>query len=306
MAFATKNWSDSKLSKGAKVWTAEESWDVSGATSKSEAIDTAVGDGSSHEDSSLLLVQNRDAESIGFNFWRVRATYSTDQGTAGGGDNPLEQPPTMFWEISRELVPIDRDTDGNAILNSAGQPPATPPTTPRSSPALIYRRNEPYFSVQRALKYSNKIGSKPINIRGIGSVDRGQSYCDYIKPISEYTQDAKFVRVEYRIEFRDGIDPFQLRIPDLGRWGFRDDGDDIVPGEIVDSRDSQPVSFDVRLNGIGQPIEDFFKIGKAKAAAVGNPNVPEGLIIDEDLSTGQLTILQWDTIEEADLNELKL
>jgi hypothetical protein len=304
MATVTHNWSDSRLSKASGNWTATESWVVTDVASKSEAIDAAVAHNEQHPDNANLRAYQRDAAQVGPLAWRVTAQYRFGE-FGPGEDDPLNEPIEIDWQFIKETLPIDRDVDNNAIVNSAGDPYDPPPSRVYAHVALVIRRNEPLFSAATALAYIDKVNAAPITIAGAGTLDTEQMLCDMIAPASSYRADAEYVPVVYRFILKPGTRPHQLRTVDQGRNGWYQDGSDTKPGAIVDG-EGNPVLADVRLDGTGKPINAQYKITGGKETPVATATLPAGLDVDDELSTADVKYLGWTVFQTADFTALGL
>lgn len=267
MATYTEDWSKQKLVKAAAGWTADREFQVLGATSETTALAaTALYGGAAmpaindaHPSSGVLKCDSVSAEQTGFKFWVVKAHYSIpkdgqDHGGPGSQDDPLLVPPRIKWDFGSTSEPIDRDINGNPIVNSAGDPFQQSPTREFTTLFLVYTRNEPFFNVQTALLYRNKTNSTDMYIAGAGTVTAGQMICRDISPASDYTADATFVPVTYKFELRE--DGFKTRILDQGlRAYYLNPTSNQIVLEHLCTTKRQVINQPVRLNGIGQPID---------------------------------------------------
>src|SRR5579859_6769591 len=115
----SQRWSGRHFTQKNLEWTATESYDVCGV-SNPEAAKSAipVSYGAAHPDNSFMLAQNISAaENKGPLAWIVTVEYNY-QNPGNGAENPLNQPYILDWDFSDECFPVDRDLDGNPIVNS--------------------------------------------------------------------------------------------------------------------------------------------------------------------------------------------
>jgi len=266
-AYYTEDWSKRKLVKAASGWTADREFQVIQADTETDALAaTLVSVGTvlpvmndAHPASTFLLVDSVSVDqAVGFKFWTVKVHYSIPKdGQAhdgpGAQDNPLLEPPRIRWEFGASSEPIDRDINGNPIVNSAGDPFQQPVTRDFTTIFLVYTRNEPFFNVNTAITYSNKTNSGSIIIAGAGQVAAGQMMCKSIAPASDYSATAQFVPVSYRFELR--ADGFKARMLDQGlrAWYTNPTTSDVELAPLV-TRKLQPITQPVRFDGTGEPI----------------------------------------------------
>jgi hypothetical protein len=162
------------------------------------------------------------------------------------------------------------------ILNSAGDPFDPPINKFITYGMLRVRRAEPFFDVQKAIKYMNRVNSDSFTVAGAGGLLPGQAYCNLIAPGNEYTLATPYVWVIYKFTFKPGTDPFQSHPVDQGLWGWWDDGGTKKRGRICDPSGNM-VDFPVRLNGAGRPIlgTEYFKVlGAPGGTGTPTPQAP--------------------------------
>lgn len=196
-----------------------------------------------------------------------------------GEQEPLSAPPVYEWRQIVQDVPIDRDVDGNPIVNSARQGFATPPTKRIRSIHLTISRNQSVFNVARSLDFANAVNADQFQGAAPGLVQ-----CLEIVPTSVFTIDFAYINVAYAFEFRDdvtwGPKPFQLRILDQGNMGLADDDGTIKLLRIV--TDSKQDVQDALLDGTGKPIDSTLKLGElADFDPVSHPDgTPDGATLE--------------------------
>jgi hypothetical protein len=274
---------------------------------------------SPHPDNANMTAGVRWAESTGLLAWKVYAEYSFgDHGQCQ--DSPLTEPEKIIWQPEREVIPVDIDVNNNAILNSAGSPLSPPVTRPYPVLAVVVRKWLPFFNVATSFQYQDSVNEDVLVVAGLGYVGAGQAYCDYIRPVEEYTELAPFVYVEYRFRFRNGNNPWQTKVIDQGPIGWYSDPASglTLPGPIVDGTGT-PVG-NVALDGTGKPIlagtassgvpsgtPGFYILGSDRSTLYtpqSNPSVPTGFSIDSSLSSAFGKTLVWTTLPSNDFSAL--
>jgi hypothetical protein len=242
--------------------------------------------------------------------WIVIVPYSYLQGAQSQGSDlePLLRPTRYLIEpgISSELV--DVDAYGNAYTTSAGFPFDEQHYRPFRSLRITATRYYPNYDIALGLKYMNKINLTPVNIKSLGTVQKGQMYCEFIGPTSEIilTQPAP-IEVKHVFEIRGPLvsgaadDPsFRYRRLDAGRQGWYQDSSSNFQPEDFSSPDPSRSNATYKyyrsrtaptpLNGAGQPIDNTVKLGEGispktpvnppnNRKLAGSPSGPERKLI---------------------------
>lgn len=108
------------------------------------------------------------------NVWRVTAQYSSriDAASPGGGagansrpdvqsqPNPVLRPPVIEWDTVTASVPATYDRDGNAIVNSAGDPFDPPLEVEEARLYLRVTKNQLSYDATKYLSYHDTVNSK--------------------------------------------------------------------------------------------------------------------------------------------------
>lgn len=266
----TEKWSGTVLTRTTDGWTARRAFQVSGTSSQLEAQNAIpVTVGSSHPDNAFLRCNSVEADDN-----QVLRTVTCEYSTAPFAifdPDPLNQPTQWRWQPGTETSPIDRDIYGNTIRNSAGVTFDPPVNRFTGTLHLQAVRNEPFYDVQKALLYQNKLNSDTFSITGAGIVQPGQVLCLSIDCASSISSDAPFVTVVYNFELRgpdfDGEDSdagFKARILDQGDKCWYKPGEVLAGlptmGNIVNVRGELVGS--VPLDGTGKPINTNLKVGE--------------------------------------------
>lgn len=300
----TRRWTGRGLRKTGGNWSATESWVVTGTGDSGQAEDAAVAHGAVHPESIYLRVFHRDPQATGPLSWIITASYGIDD-PKKDLPTPLMQDPIISWDFQRETEPTDRDINDVAIRNSAGDPFDPPLNRFITTGTLRVKRAEPFFNIQKAMTYMNRVNSDAFNIQGVGGLTPGQCYCEMIAPGGDYTLSSPFVWVIYKFKFKPGGDPFQAHPVDEGKWGWWNDSGTVKKGRICDPS-GNIVDFDVRLNGAGRPLlgSTYFKVlgapgGTGDAVpqtAVDGADVPGFVEDPATVDSADITNALWKTV----------
>jgi len=171
----------------------------------------------------------------------------------GGGDEEAEDPlikkPEISWLSAVTNEPIDRDIEGNAVMNSAGEAFDPPITKEFNDLVLRYVRNERNFNQRRASEYKGAISSDSF----LGFAE-GTVMCtvfDGQKIYDEKRGDYYQVTYEFQIRF----DGWKRKIFDKGFGEYLGKNEDGSPDwrEILD-KDGHKISEPAYLNGSGKKL----------------------------------------------------
>jgi hypothetical protein len=94
--------------------------------------------------------------------WEITLGYGWyDAATAGGGptQDPLAMPIEVSWGLRDHETVLDTDQDGNAVLNTAGDPYDPPIVIDDPRLVMTVVRNERAFNVGWVLAYRNAVNS---------------------------------------------------------------------------------------------------------------------------------------------------
>lgn len=260
-----------------------------------------------HPDNPLLHVRDRDADPLGPTAWRVTAGYRF--GEFLGDDDPLNERPKYRQDYEYETVPVDRDVDNNPIKNSAGDS-IEGLTDTRQILVLYVVVNQPSFSLATAEAYNDHVNDRPLVLAGQGTIEGGRALLRYMKVAGEWSPGDPFVRVEYCIAIKVGLDPWDWFVRDQGEMGWYDDAGTKKKGAIMQPNGTKPPG-DVLLDGTGKPIDPDLKILKDEdtrelVAPVAPPSLPANLLVDATRSTAAAKVLQWWKTNDANFDLLPI
>jgi hypothetical protein len=112
----------------------------------------------------------KNATYVDGNVWEVEVEFSTPDPGNGGPDqqdpNPLNRPAEIDWGDNRITVVSEKDHNGDAYVNSAGDPFQNPPQTELFLPTLTHTRNEATFSAADQWFYLGTVNLD--NFMGVG------------------------------------------------------------------------------------------------------------------------------------------
>lgn len=279
-AVVTEAWTGSQLTLAFQLaqWQALRIFQVSGATSKTDAINAlqsssfAVQVGSAHPDNNLLIC-NQIACDDSLVLRKVTATYTV---TANANINPLFAKPRLRWKTGVRMERSDYDYYGNAKLNSAGVPFDPPSQRPRGMQFLTVVRTEPFFDVQRSVSLQNTTNSAAITIPGAGVIQPGQMFCHSMECPQDIYQGIPYCDINYNFELRggnlvgtsseyDGFFDSQLDQGDSGWYS----GTSSDRGIICNSTGVE--TGNVLLDGTGKPLDSSLKILSKRDGSVASP-----------------------------------
>lgn len=276
MALVTKQFRSS-LARTIDGWEATDYFQVSGVSSREEAIEAAgvpqVGD--SHPFNSFLTcgsVQASDGPSI----YQVVAAYSTlfSELPTPAGD-PLAEKPQIVYRQQVEYLESDRDINYNPILNTAGDIIVPAGQYPIIVERISIAQNEPFYDRAKAFEYIDAVNEDVVTFLG-ATFPAGTMRCIGIAPSEPFTADADYLTIVYDFEVRNNPaeNPHQLWLRMSGRAGWYDDSGSIQRGPFC-YESGDLVTSDVLLRVDGTPYDATVKVlaadGETVALAVPAP-----------------------------------
>jgi hypothetical protein len=153
--------------------------------------------------------------------WECSATYGAYDATQLPS-NPVDWPLRISHSFAKFESVADEDTDGNAILNSAGDYFDPPVTRDDSRPILRIQRNEKEFDPDTAFKYKDAVNKDPFF-----GADPGTVKCADIQAELSFNNDVGwFYACTYEFEYNP--DGWEKQILDMG-LKYLDATDTLVP-----------------------------------------------------------------------------
>lgn len=108
-------------------------------------------------DNYALVVGKQSKQGSYRKHWVVEVKYSTDLTQLSRTDNPLDAPAEIGWSFASTTVVVEKDRNGNAIVNSAKQPINPPLTRERYALVLNYSANRPTYDPIQALDFMDTV-----------------------------------------------------------------------------------------------------------------------------------------------------
>lgn len=235
-----------------RVWQVELDSHIDGAQAAIEAVtaDTTLGSdiGDAHPLNTFvflgeLTAQPTDSREV----WRVIGTYKKttfDENAA----NPLEQPSQISWGSNAYIEPVVKDIDGNAVVNSAGQPFDPPLTEERRTLVATVTYNRENWDPTIALDFENTV-NVPATTIGQVNVGERQARIMEIGSDQDTFEDIVYHKVTIRVEMRPLV--WDREVLDQGIFGL--DGSGNLVRLATD--DGEEVTEPLLLNGSGEKLD---------------------------------------------------
>ena len=306
----TRRWSPDSYSRGLDAESAVAEWEAAistGTTVSTEAVQSSsnipirINDPHPDFPGRKFRCERISIQRPGFKMFRLRADFSVpeDQKKHSGtltSDDPMQNPAVFHWTSTIQALPIDREFDGNPIVNSSFEPADPNPTREVESIVLQVKRNFDVFVPDRAMHFSNSI-----NLDNFLGAKPGEVKCTKIVPTTDFTLGSEFVELIFEFEYRDdeiwGTKPHQLRMLDQGLRGhtkYGESGDAMRVGRyglIKFKETGELVPGPVLLNGFGVPLdkdsysmdEGAFHDGPSPSGAQLDNSVPGAVFLLYDI-----------------------
>lgn len=235
-----------------RVWQVELDSHINGAEAAIRSVnaDPTLGSdiGDAHPLNPFVFLSDLTAQSTDSReIWRVIGTYkkiSFDEDAA----NPLEQPSQISWSSNVYTVPAIKDIDGNAIVNSAGQPFDPPLTEEERTLVATITYNRENWDPTIALDFENAVNVPATRI-GQVNVGERQARIMEIGSDSETFEDLAYHKVTIKVEMKPEV--WDRDVLDQGILGLNDDG------KLVEltTDDGAKVTEPILLNGSGKKLD---------------------------------------------------
>jgi len=199
--------------------------------------------------------------------WLVRVEYATKAADPSdpaeqpdNPEDPILRPPEVSWTHEPYQRVVERDIEGNPLVNSAGQPFDPLPTADDNRLTLVISRFEQVYDKREMLKFVDAVNDDPFQ-----GFDPGQAKIKGIPAVQHFENNQQLWKVTYTIQFKE--EGWNLFILDQGRYQAINDNADpdgapltsasnrgkITP--IVDAETGEPISDPVLLDGNGFPLQ---------------------------------------------------
>lgn len=302
--------------------TASAVWTAHGFSSGDAALNdpscpVKVNDRWLDDLSSPLRADRVRAATISPRLYRITASYSVPSGGGEHNDdneNPLSSAVEFRWDPVVMSLPVEADSEGNPIISSSTRGFESQVYVDFEAQQLTVTRNEPTYSIQTALQFTNRV-----NAGTYGGAKEGLVRCTNIMPVSSFTASDSYVKVAYRFLFMSdevfGSNPHQPRILDQDTMtrALVSTGGSSGPGEVslvrITTSAGDPVDGPVLLNGLGQPLDDtltFVLHGKVQESPIWGTNSPPPGSEIETTAAGAVFLRYNSTYPSADFGQLGL
>jgi hypothetical protein len=239
-----------------------------------------------HPYDEFLFVKSKSVEVVGPVHFRVMVNYDcTLDITTQTPISPLLQQPEVSWTFAGSNVPIDTDTEGIPVTNSAAESFDPPITKDYSDLVLRYSRNERTYDKLVAADYKDAVNSDTFLGFGPGHVLCSMFEADMMRAA---TLTYYKVRYEFRVRYdqvktRDANGDVQTMVfgwtKRIRDEGFRERTGETNPDgspkykEFTDEN-GQKLSQPHLLDGSGKKLSD---------AAIAAPPLPETCFLKFDV-----------------------
>lgn len=192
--------------------------------------------------------------------WIIVAEYSSEPMTQQKREeqqypNPLNRPARIRWNSAKYNKPCIYDTDGNLILNSAGDPYDPPPEIDQSRWTATIQKNVAAVP-QVIIDYTDAINESPFTIQGVSVGPKVAKIMSIEISDSQFAQaggdEIEYVTFTYALEFRP--ETWQLKLLDQG-YRQKDPNDSTKRIAIKDdATPARDISHPWPLNGSGAKL----------------------------------------------------
>lgn len=196
--------------------------------------------------------------------WMVTDSYKTlDREEQKTLVHPLSRPYEISWNYEHFQEVVEKDVNGGAILNTAGEYFDPPIERDASRPVLTITRNEAAFPTSLALSYANAINSDYFSGAAAGTVKVFNISGSRV--IEEFDGDEViYWKMTYEFHYR--ADGWQRKVLSQGRSQLVPDDDDVPKLEKITYENSgdqivDPVPLDeegARIDPEDLPDDAYF------------------------------------------------
>ncbi|MEM9019935.1 MAG: hypothetical protein AAGC44_05170 [Planctomycetota bacterium] len=189
-------------------------------------------------------------------------TINTESGSGGGGaqaPDPLNRPPDIAWGSNTYERVLEKDINGNPIVNSAGDPFDPPLTQRLNVPAVEISYNQAGYNPDTYQPFVDSVNNAIITIAGMDDIDAKGAMLEKHRHRKLFENGTAYHRLTFNVEvagsyLREVLDRGWHRLPD----GAAEEGHYLGNGvfqkpEIMNADGVKP-NAPVLLNGAGQPL----------------------------------------------------
>lgn len=244
--------------KLSRVWLVQLDSHLWGPYAAIEAV-TADPDGAdigdAHPLSSFIFLKRFGNPSVEDNrkVWRVTGEYD-QAGVVSWPGNPLEAPAQIAWSSAAYTEPIVQDVNGNAVVNSAGQPFDPPLTQDRKNQIATISYNIEQWSDATAGQYQGRVNSSATVIGNV-NIDARMAKILEINSQKQYYNDIPYYAVTIKVEINpetwDDGQGWDRQLLDQGIYGLDDDD---KFGRLITEKGEEATE-PLLLNGNGHALD---------------------------------------------------
>lgn len=181
--------------------------------------------------------------------WRVTGQYEQGSVPSWPG-NPLEAPSEVAWGSATYTEPAGEDIDGNAIVNSAGQPFDPPLTIERRALVATIVYNDEIFNPAQAYYFQGAVNDNATTIGNL-NVQARQAKIIEIAATKQYYEDIEYWQVTVKVEIN--ADTWDRQVLDQGL--YEKDPDDATKRVRMTTDDGEGVTEPLKLDGSGNKLD---------------------------------------------------
>lgn len=238
--------------KMSRVWQVTLDSIVWGSISSVEAVrvDTDgadIGDAHPVIASAFLRRLNPSLEGENRFVWRVTGEYEQGVLPSWPG-NPLEAPTQVTWGSSAFTAPAVEDIDGNAIVNSAGQPFDPPLTIERRALAATISYNSETFDADQADEFEDSVNIAATQVANL-NVGARVAKIEEMGAVKQFYRDIEYWAVTIKVALNKNT--WDRQVLDQGIFAL-DDDDNLVR---MATDDGEEVTEPLKLDGSGKKLD---------------------------------------------------
>lgn len=194
-------------------------------------------------------------------FWKLSVKYTNEFTTEDGespsksGSTPEFDPAVIEWTTENFQLPVEEDTSGNGIVNSAGDP--FDPLPVKDEMRVVCNISYNAASVpSTVLSFANKINSSSVTMDGL-SIAKGEAKCQSVRVGGLQVRNGDFYRnVQFSFAILEG--GWDLSILDQGFREREPRTNDLIniTNDGTQSGDGAQVTSPALLDGAGHKLAD--------------------------------------------------
>lgn len=189
--------------------------------------------------------------------WRVTCSYSNkvERPDINQQENPLLRPAEISWDSTHVMIPLERDSGGDAITNSAGERFDPPPEIEDYRLTLTIVKNQPLFDARLILRYQGRVNSHPWY-----GLDAGTVRCTKIAGSRKFENGKLYWQNTYAFEIKEpkeyetSLDCWAFKLLDRGFFTLDESSSPAVLRVALDPTSLRPYSAPILLDGAGQRL----------------------------------------------------